>query len=308
MLQNPESFPCASLVNTIPDDNNDRLLAEHICFLHRLAEARQKGNDIGYGPIHFAASLGNVDLMDQLLTCGCDKDERDRNGSSPLMWVILYDGKEELLDSLVDHGASVNIQNFVGESPLFLAAQRGLYSKALYLLDNGSDVNVVNLEGGSPLHASAAQGDTNLLNLLVKYGAHVNAVDEEGDSPLHWAVREGNVKAACLLVHLGADVHLANEDGESALDLALCTGDDELARDLSFLHQNSQLLAANNSTKDASNMPALENDMLEMSTGLSDLWLHDVKKGGKKISFSSRVENDEASSADVVLPVLSIAF
>jgi len=302
-VSEPSSFPCTSLVNKTEDNC---LLEDHMCFLQRLAEARQKGQNVGYGPLHFAASLGNVDLMDHLLTCGCDKDERDLNGSSPLMWVILYDGKEELMDSLVDHGASVNIQNFVGESPLFLAAHRGLYSKALYLLDNGSDVNVVNLEGASPLHASAAHGDTELIALLVKYGAHVNSVDEEGDSPLHWSVREGNVKAACLLVHLGADVHLANEDGESALDLALCTGDTELARDLAFLHQNSQLLAANNTR--LISMPELENDdMLDMSSGLQDLWLHDVKKGGKNLSFSSRSENEAASTGDV-LPVLAIAF
>jgi len=272
----------------------DAVWSSHLKFLQRLLVSAKRGEGVGYGPIHFAASLGNVELLEFLLSNGLDKDERDKDGGSPLMWVIAADGKEELMDALVDHGASVNMHNYAGETPLFLAASRALESKAQYLLENGADVNAANLDGATPLHAAAALGATDLISLLAKYGAHVNAMDEEGDTPLHWAVREGHVKAACLLVHLGADVNLGNEDGESALELALCWGDKEMARDLSFVYQNSQVVVVRSSGAYLRDQV----EMSDMSTDFQDLWLADVKKGeGKKAHFKPEIDGVEAAKS-----------
>jgi len=223
--------------NNVPSTAINKILLEEVWndnlqFLKKLIERKNHGEQVGYGPIHFAASLGNVELMEMLLSQGFDKNERDEHGNPPLMWIIACEGREELMESLIDHGASVDIQNFEGESSLFLASQRGLYSKVQFLVENGADVNIVNLEGASPLHAAAARGEKRIIKLLVKYGAHLNAVDDEGDSPLHWAVREGEHKAASLLVKLGADIHLCNEDGETPKDLALCWDDADMAREL----------------------------------------------------------------------------
>jgi len=272
----------------------DAVWNSHLKFLQRLLASVKRGEDVGYGPIHFAASLGNVELLEFLLSNGLDQDERDKDGSSPLMWVIAADGKEELMDALIDRGASVNMHNFEGETPLFLAANRALEGKVQYLLENGADVNAVNLEGATPLHAAAALGATHLMSLLVTYGAHVNAVDDEGDTPLHWAVREGHGKAACLLVHLGADVNLGNEDGESALELALCWGDKEMAKDLSFVYQSSQQVVV---VKGNGAYLRDEADMSDMSTDFQDLWLADVKKGGKKAHFKPEIDGVEAAES-----------
>eukprot|EP01087_Luapelamoeba_hula_P000146 TRINITY_DN1008_c0_g1_i1.p1 TRINITY_DN1008_c0_g1~~TRINITY_DN1008_c0_g1_i1.p1 ORF type:complete len:293 (-),score=63.34 TRINITY_DN1008_c0_g1_i1:127-1005(-) len=209
--------------------------------LRRLSDARRRGEDVGYGPVHLAVSLGETHLMDHLLSCGLDKNERDLVGNSPLSWVIATDGKDELMESLIDHGAAVNSQNYDGETPLYIAAQNGLMSKVQYLLENGADVNIMNLVGATALHAAAANGDNDIIRWLVKYGAHINLGDEEGDTPLHWAVREGNTRSACYLVHLGADAHLQNEDGESAIDLANATNEHQMARDLSFVAQHSKV-------------------------------------------------------------------
>jgi len=187
---------------------------------------------IGYGPTHFAAALGNLGVLELLLANGIDKDERDAEGNSPLIWVVTSDGPEEMLESLVDHGASINLHNFAGESALSLACQRGFASKAEYLLENGADSNSSNIDGATPLHAAAALGDAALVALLVRWGAHVNAVDHEGDSPLHWAVREDKHVAAQRLIELGADLRLANDDGENPIELLLACGDKDAADSL----------------------------------------------------------------------------
>jgi len=208
--------------------------ADNLRFVQKLIERTRNGEEVGYGPCHFAVSLGDVELLELLLGNGADMNERDKEGNCPLMWVVANDGDEELMEALVDQGASVNIQNFVGESPLFLAVQRNLEEKVRYLLENGADVRMMNLEGASPLHAAAANGNVEIISLLVKYGAHVNEVDEEGDSPLHWAVRESQLEAASLLVKLGAEIDLKNEDGESPLELAACLEDMDMRSQLSL--------------------------------------------------------------------------
>jgi len=206
--------------------------------LEGLLEQVRKGgvSSTGYGPTHFAASLGNVEVMEFLLASGVDKNERDADGNSALMWVVSSDGSEDLLDALVDHGANVNLQNFAGETALFTACARGLEDKVEFLLENGADVHIANLDGATPLHAAAGFDDTSLLSLLVRYGASVNAGDDEGDTPLHWAVREGKMEGVKALLELGASITQCNEDGESALELALSSDDEPMAKHLAALN------------------------------------------------------------------------
>jgi len=208
--------------------------------LEGLLEQVRKGgvSSTGYGPTHFAASLGNVEVMEFLLASGVDKNERDVDGNSALMWVVSSDGSEDLMDCLVDQGANVNLQNFVGETALFTACARGLEDKVEFLLENGADVHIANLDGATPLHAAAGLGDASLIGLLVRYGASVNAGDDEGDSPLHWAVREGKMEAVQALLQLGASIMQCNEDGESVLELALSSDDEPMAKHLAAISSN----------------------------------------------------------------------
>jgi len=139
---------------------NDVCLAawnSNLKVLEGLLEQVKRGgvSPTGYGPTHFAASMGNVEVLEFLLASGVDKNERDSDGNSALMWVVASDGAEEMLDSLVDHGADINLQNFNGETALFVACSRGLANKAEYLLDNGADANIANLDGATALHAAA---------------------------------------------------------------------------------------------------------------------------------------------------------
>jgi len=196
-----------------------------------LEQVRKGGvSSTGYGPTHFAASLGNVEVMELLLTSGVDKNERDAEGNSALMWVVSSDGSDDLMDALVDHGANVNLQNYSGETALFVACARGLEDKVEYLLENGADVNIANLDGATPLHAAAGFGDPAVISLLVRHGASVAVGDDEADTPLHWAVREGKIEAVKALIQFGAAISQPNEDGESALELAQSLDDELMAK------------------------------------------------------------------------------
>eukprot|EP00005_Dracoamoeba_jomungandri_P006016 CAMPEP_0174262352 /NCGR_PEP_ID=MMETSP0439-20130205/12924_1 /TAXON_ID=0 /ORGANISM="Stereomyxa ramosa, Strain Chinc5" /LENGTH=315 /DNA_ID=CAMNT_0015347047 /DNA_START=80 /DNA_END=1027 /DNA_ORIENTATION=+ len=186
----------------------------------------------GYGPLHFAAALGNLDIVEFLLENGVDKNLRDKDGNTALMWVIASDKKTEIMEALVDHGASLNAQNFAGETALSIAVKFGLTEKVRYLLNSGASPNTANLEGSSPLHIASGRGDEEMMMLLIRYGAHVNATDDEGDSALHYAVREGHLNAVRLLCKCGANVAHKNDDGEDPLEFAICFGEERIAQQL----------------------------------------------------------------------------
>jgi len=265
-------------VVTFEFNDNEKLNGQQFCLaawnnnlrvLERLIDQVRTGENLaGYGPTHFAVSLGNVEVLEFLLANGIDKNERDIQGNSALMWVVASNGSEGLMDALVDHGADVNLQNFVGETALYLSCVHGFVDKVEYLLENGANPNIETLDGATALHAAAVQGNVAIIDLLVQYGVHLNASDNEGDSPLHWAVREAKTEAIKRLIEMGANPDMCNDDGETALDLASSLEDNETVNTLSYF-----------GTKIGSNLSSafsVEVEVVELERGSRDLPEYDL--------------------------------
>jgi len=240
-----------------------RRLAEQEREMHRAKMVAFAKADIvlpcGFGPLHFAASLGNVEVLSFVLDNNLgNKNARDKDGKTPMMWAVSSSGSEELLEALVDHGSDVNMQDFVGGTALFYAASRGNADHARLLLENGACTEIANIDGVTPLHAASEGGHTEIVSLLIQYGAFVNAGDDEDDRPLHYAVREGHQEIVKLLLAAGADVELRNNDAESPLSLALCLDDKEM---VAFLFSTSGKLSGSASPSSAVRSPPV--DMME---------------------------------------------
>jgi ankyrin repeat protein len=114
--------------------------------------------------------------------------ERDYEGWTPLHTASFY-GRLEIAQLLIDHGADVRAADNSGETPLHLAAEAGLNSRAI-------------------------------AELLIAKGAPVNARSDSGCTPLHNAVMEDDRALAEALARAGADIDAKNEGGEKALDIA----------------------------------------------------------------------------------------
>lgn len=70
------------------------------------------------------------------------------------------------------------------------APPAGAVGCATLLLDAGASPNVANKLGSSPLHAAVFAGHVPLVEALLARGADVHAQDKDGMTPLHWAVAE----------------------------------------------------------------------------------------------------------------------
>jgi roadblock/LC7 domain-containing protein len=110
-------------------------------------------------------------------------------GATPAGWAIAYDASPELLEYLLDHGATVpitdNRQQWSQPSAmLFGAVSLGRKAQAAVLIARGADVNVSNNAGTTPLHLAAMGGHVDTMRLLIDKGAKTDTLTANGMSPL----------------------------------------------------------------------------------------------------------------------------
>ncbi|MBK7049653.1 MAG: ankyrin repeat domain-containing protein [Rhodoferax sp.] len=112
---------------------------------------------------------------------------------------------------------NVEARTAKGESPLMLAALKGLTSVCEQLIAKNADVNK---PGWAPLHYAATHGHLPVMNLLLTHHAYIDAASPNGTTPLMMAAHYGTPQAVKLLLDAGADPLLKNQLGLTAIDFA----------------------------------------------------------------------------------------
>jgi ankyrin repeat protein len=115
------------------------------------------------------------------------------------------DGYFELIDCLLDHGATVPTILKWGPNYYFET-----YTHAEYIMARGMGANTMSWQHVTLLHDMAQRGLLNKAELLVRYGAELNPIDEAYQStPLGMAARWGRTELVEFLLKKGADPNLA---------------------------------------------------------------------------------------------------
>ncbi|XP_037516084.1 GA-binding protein subunit beta-1 isoform X2 [Rhipicephalus sanguineus] len=146
-------------------------------------------------------SLSLVDLGKQLL-------ESARNGET------------EEVRQLMTSGAPFTT-DWLGTSPLHMAAQNGHVATAEVLLRAGISRDARTKVDRTPLHVAAQEGHLDVVELLLKHSADIEAKDMLRMTPLHWAVERGHLDVIKCLLRWGADVSATSKFEKSPLDIAL---------------------------------------------------------------------------------------
>ncbi|HSG28931.1 MAG TPA: ankyrin repeat domain-containing protein [Candidatus Krumholzibacterium sp.] len=191
-------------------------------------------------PIHYAATVGNVeiarllieagaqvdagdsdnstalgvagmrrhvDMVNFLLEQGANVNHRDRKADTPMSFAC-YRGNEAVIDILLEAGADLYFRSPNGETLLHRACQRGLPTLARRIIENGVDIDTQADHGATPLGYAAISGDVDIARMLIEAGARVNPPIKEGQmSPLAYNTWSGNLDCARLLIANGADVN-----------------------------------------------------------------------------------------------------
>ncbi|XP_059836294.1 GA-binding protein subunit beta-2b [Hypanus sabinus] len=146
-------------------------------------------------------------------------------------------GQDDDVRTLMANGAPFTT-DWLGTSPLHLAAQYGHYSTAEVLLRAGVSRDARTKVDRTPLHMAAAEGHASIVELLIRNNADINAKDMLKMTALHWAVEHNHREVVDILLKYGADVHALSKFDKNAFDIALDKHNPDLVAMLQEAMQN----------------------------------------------------------------------
>ena len=110
-------------------------LKGHVPLVKLLVEKDADVNKPGWTPLHYAATAGNVTIIELLLENSAYIDAESPNGSTPLMMAAMY-GSPESVKVLIQAGADLNVKNQLGLTALDFAV-RGNRQNSKELIETG---------------------------------------------------------------------------------------------------------------------------------------------------------------------------
>ncbi|OQV08548.1 Ankyrin repeat-containing protein isoform 1 [Cladophialophora immunda] len=225
-----EDFPDSASSDDLSDDGESaRMIPDPAILEKRLVEAaklqdmttlkrwlrratRLHRRRLNTQAIHIAARIGNQEMVDTLIQSGCSLDFLDKHGYSPLSTAV-WNCCEGVTERLARTQIALDKRSIPDlRAPLHLAAMKMFHPGMRALLRAGAFVDVRNRGQVTPLHIATAKGDFLGVQLLLQHGASVSAGDRSGKTPLCLAAKHGSGRMVQLLIDHGADVNAPTTD------------------------------------------------------------------------------------------------
>lgn len=119
----------------------------------------------------------------------------------------------------------INARSDTGYTALHFASYIGNYDLLCTLINEGAEIEVINDEGLNVLHmASQANQPLSLVFFKEKYSMNLMSVDDMGSTPLHWAAYTGSKEALIYLLSCNVDVNAMDKESLTPLHLAVQSG------------------------------------------------------------------------------------
>ncbi|MBA0721475.1 hypothetical protein Golax_009016 [Gossypium laxum] len=123
----------------------------------------------GWAPIHSAASIGNLEIMEILLSKGANVNVKNDGGRTALHYAASK-GWLKIAELLISHGCT----------PLHRAASTGKSALCELLIEEGAEVDATDRAGQTPLMSAVICQNKEVALLLIRHGADVDIEDKEG--------------------------------------------------------------------------------------------------------------------------------
>jgi ankyrin repeat protein len=143
----------------------------------------------GLAPLH-VASKKDVYLVFTLIHAGANVDIVDYEMNTPIHYAASL-GKLDIVSELIDAGANLNIENMWGNTPLHnaLYAEKFVTAKKIINSDK-ANINIKTNNGDTPLHIAVISSNTkatDVISELLSKGADINIKNNDGKTPLEYA-------------------------------------------------------------------------------------------------------------------------
>ncbi|KAE8600152.1 hypothetical protein XENTR_v10013104 [Xenopus tropicalis] len=195
-----------------------------LCFISLApADVLSIQNDLYQTGLHLATYLGQLEVVEALVSKGVNLELQDRKGDTALH-VACKNQNLACAKALLqgpNGPQNLQLQNWKGLSCLHIATLKGNSSLISLLLKHGADINdQEGTSGKTPLHLAVEMLDGALLTHLLQQRPEVDSLMYNGCTPLHLAVGRKDAGLARLLCQAGADTLRRNREGDTPQDLA----------------------------------------------------------------------------------------
>ena len=136
----------------------------------------------------------------------------------------------DLIDRLLQQGASTHARDALGRTALIHAARTGAGEAARLLIERGSPIDQAALNGNTALFTAAEADKADVVEMLLAANANVNLLGRSGLSPLAAAAFNADDGVALLLLDHGADATVADVTGKTPILYAAARGRQQPAR------------------------------------------------------------------------------
>ena len=140
-------------------------------------------NSLYAGPIHDAASAGDLEKIKSLVDSGIDPNDITGDNHSPLT-VAASGNKLEAIDLLISLGADINLVS-VNRTPLLAAIEYDNTEAAYKLILKGASLDHIKGTRTTPLIAACQRGYETVIDLILLKGGDINQKDMGGATAIH---------------------------------------------------------------------------------------------------------------------------
>lgn len=210
----------------------------------------------------------NVEAVKLAVQKGASVNIADNAGVTPLHIAAKSNDRLQCMKELLkSESVNIDTKTFSGDTSVAFSCQMGSDKILKVLIQHGADVNLSNFEKETPLHVACSKGCLKTVKLLIQAGANVNAKDLNDWTPLHEAAKSGSVEVCKYLLEHGADDEAQGYYIPFPLHVACQQGDLKVIRVLeNFMKKKRPKLNPFNMISDGETplMPAVTSSSLEV--------------------------------------------
>ncbi|XP_070553244.1 ankyrin repeat domain-containing protein 10-like isoform X2 [Ptychodera flava] len=145
----------------------------------------------GWTPAHWAAYFGKLDCLRNLVACGVNIDIATKRFNQTPLHIAAFGVHPHCLQWLIQSGADVNRQDYLGETAMHKAARSGTVECIGLLYCHGSQLNIANHNGHTLIQLAISCGNEHCAEYIKQLsvghpaanGFHRNGFHQAADPP-----------------------------------------------------------------------------------------------------------------------------
>lgn len=175
--------------------------------------------------LHVAALQGDINTAKKLLEhqnfqINSKRNGRmtplQRNGGMTPLHLAAINGHRDIVELLLDNGASIDFFTLLSKTPLYQAVKFNRIEVVDLLIDRGADSNRI-----FSLHVATDQNYPDMVKLLISKGVDINHQNEFAETALHNAAKGGFLEIAKILLQNSAKLNISSGLSGTPLDYAV---------------------------------------------------------------------------------------